>query len=149
VNDKLDTHDEKNEEKLPHYELTRVILSCCFEVMKELGPGFLERIYKNALLLTLKEVNLQVETEKPFEVVFKNKVIGRYNADLVVEKKVIVELKCCENLVREHQAQLFNYLRVSGLPIGLLVNFRRRRLEYQRLHQPEVKERDVEELLPF
>ena len=55
------------------------------------------------------------------------KVIGRYNADLVVEKKVIVELKCCESLVREHQAQVFNYLRVSGLPIGLLVNFRHRK----------------------
>jgi GxxExxY protein len=100
-------------------------------------------------LLTMKEVDLQVETEKPFEVVFKNKVIGRYHADLVVEKKVIVELKCCENLVREHQAQLFNYLRVSGIPIGLLVNFRRRKLEYQRLHQSEVKENEVEEPLPL
>ena len=73
--------------------------------------------------------------EKPFEVVFRNKVIGRYSADLVVEKTVIIELKCCESLVREHQAQLFNYLKVSGLPIGLLINFRHRKLEYQRLHQ--------------
>ena len=93
----------------------------------------MERLYKNALLLAMREKNLQVETEKPFEVVFRNKVIGRYNADLVVEKKVIVELKCCERLVREHQAQVFNYLRVSGLPIGLLVNFRHRKLEYQKI----------------
>ena len=133
MNDLPDTHDEKNEKDLPHYELTRIILRCCFEVMKELGPGFLERVYKNALLLTMREKGLQVETEKPFEVLFRNKVIGRYNADLVVEKKVIVELKCCECLVREHQAQLFNYLRVSRLPIGLLVNFRRRKLEYQKI----------------
>ena len=131
----LDTHDEKKERELPQSELTRTVLGCCFEVMKELGPGFLERIYKNALLITMKERWLQVETEKPFEVVFRNRVIGRYNADLVVEKTVIIELKCCESLVREHQAQLFNYLKVSGLPIGLLINFRRRKLEYQRLHQ--------------
>jgi|SRR5277367_3837928 len=131
----LDTHDEKREKELPQSELTRTVLGCCFEVMKELGPGFLERIYKNALLITMKERGLQVQTEKPFEVVFRNKVIGRYNADLVVEKTVIIELKCCESLVREHQAQLFNYLKVSGLPIGLLINFRRRKLEYQRLHQ--------------
>lgn len=146
MNDLLDGHDEKDEENLPHHELTRAILGCCFEVMNELGPGFLERLYKNALLLALREKNLQVETEKSFEVVFRNKVIGRYNADLVVEKKVIVELKCCESLVREHQAQVFNYLRVSCLPIGLLVNFRHRKLEYQRLHQ---QEEDVEQSLPF
>ena len=126
---------KKTKKELPQSELTRTILGCCFEVMKELGPGFLERIYKNALLITMKEKGLQVETEKPFEVVFRNKVIGRYSADLVIEKTIIIELKCCESLVREHQAQLFNYLKVSGLPIGLLINFRRRKLEYQRLHQ--------------
>ena len=148
----LDMHDEKREEELPQSKLTRSILGCCFDVMKELGPGFLERIYKNALLITMKEMGLQVETEKPFEVVFRNKVIGRYSADLIVEKTVIIELKCCESLIREHQAQLFNYLKVSGLPIGLLINFRRRKLEYQRLHQSagigsEIS--PVEEPLPF
>src|SRR5262245_38209406 len=128
MKDMHDTQDKKGG-NLAEHSLTRVILGCCFEVMKELGPGFLERVYKNALLLALIEKNLQVETEKPFEVVFRNKVIGRYNADLIIEEKVILELKCCENLVREHQAQLFNYLRVSRLPIGLLVNFRHRKLE--------------------
>jgi len=82
----------------------------------------------------------------------QNKVIGRYSADLVVEKTVIIELKCCESLIREHQAQLFNYLKVSGLPIGLLINFRRRKLEYQRLHQSmeiDSATNPVEEPLPF
>ncbi|MBM3184460.1 MAG: GxxExxY protein [Chlamydiae bacterium] len=118
--------------------------------MKELGPGFLERVYKNALLITMREKGLHVETEKPFEVVFRDRVIGRYNADLVVENKVIVELKCCESLVREHQAQLFNYLKVSRIPIGLLINFQRRKLEYQRLHQSiDTHDETVEEPLPF
>jgi GxxExxY protein len=148
MKDLLDTLDDKEERDLPYSELTRTILGCCFEVMKELGPGFFERVYKNALLLAMREKGLQVETERSFEVIFRKKVIGRYNADLVVDKKVI-ELKCCENLIREHQAQVFNYLRVSRLPIGLLVNFRRRKLEYQRLHQSETDEENAEKILPF
>jgi GxxExxY protein len=83
----------------------------------------------------MKQKGLQVEVEAPFDVLFREKLIGRYKADLVVEKRVIVELKCCESLVNEHQAQLFNYLKVSAIPIGLLINFRRRKLEFQRLHQ--------------
>jgi GxxExxY protein len=137
--------EEKN--KLPHFELTGSILNCSFEVMKELGPGFQERVYKNALLITLKQKGLQVETERPFEVSYRGIIIGRYSADLVVEKTVIVELKCCESLVREHQAQLFNYLKVSQLPIGLLINFRRRKLEYKRLHGRESYEDDTETIL--
>ena len=125
----------KEGEKLPHFALTGTILNCCFEVMRELGPGFLERVYKNALLIAMKQKELRVEVEAPFEVVFRDKVIGKYNADLVVEQTVIVELKCCESLVREHQAQLFNYLKVSKVPIGLPVNFRQRKLEWKRLQQ--------------
>jgi GxxExxY protein len=68
---------------LPHSELTGSILSCSFEVMKELGPGFQERIYKNALLITLKQKGLRVETEQPFEVAYRGIVVGRYSADLV------------------------------------------------------------------
>lgn len=126
----------EREEDLPHYALTGDILNCCFEVMKELGPGFMERVYKNALFIAMKQKGLQVETEKPFEVSFRGSIIGRYNADLVVEKTVIVELKCCEFLISEHQSQLFNYLTVSKLPIGLLINFQHRKLEYKRLHRP-------------
>jgi len=134
--------EERN--NLPHSELTGSILNCSFEVMKELGPGFQERVYKNALLITLKQKGLRVETEQPFEVAYRGIIIGRYSADLVVEKTVIVELKCCENLISEHQAQLFNYLKVSQLPIGLLINFRRRKLEYKRLHGRESYESEGE-----
>lgn len=119
--------------QLPHFDLTGSILNCCFEVMKELGPGFLENIYKNALLIAMKQKGLNVEVERSFEVVFRGNMIGRYRADLIVEQTVIVELKCCESLVKEHQAQLFNYLKVSQLSIGLLVNFRRGKLEWKRL----------------
>ena len=123
----------KEEKELPYSELTGKILGCCFEVMKELGPGFLERVYKNALLMAMRQEELKVEVERSYNVIFRGKIIGRYLADLVVNDTVIVELKCCENLIGEHQAQLFNYLKVSGLPVGLLVNFRHRKLDWKRL----------------
>ena len=127
----------KTKNDLPHSELTGLILGCCFEVMKELGPGFQERVYKNALLIAMRQIGLSVEVERAYEVVFRGKIIGRYYADLVVDQTVIVELKCCESLIREHQAQLFNYLKVAGLPIGLLVNFRNKKLEWKRLQRNE------------
>ena len=106
----------------------------------------MEQVYKNALLIAMKQKGLQVEVEQSFEVLFRGKVIGRYRADLIVEKTVILELKCCENLIREHQAQLFNYLKVSQLPVGLLVNFKRWKLEWKRL---QAQEEIVEKQVPF
>ena len=150
--DKINDHSDKTirtikeEKERPYSELTGVILGCCFDVMKELGPGFLEKVYKNALLIAMKQKGLQVQVEQPYEVIFRGKIIGRYNADLVVNQTVIVEAKCCDSLIAEHQAQLFNYLTVSGLPIGLLVNFRRRKLEWKRL-QSNDKRFDTEEIV--
>jgi len=149
--DKQDLQDDE-EKYLSYSALTRDILGCCFAVMNELGPGFLERVYKNALFLAMTQNGLQVEVEKLFEVKFRGKVVGRYNADLIVEKTVIVELKCCENLLREHQAQVINYLTVAQLPVGLLINFRHRKLEYKRLRNQErvdFNEALEEEKLPF
>ena len=105
--------------------------------MKELGPGFLEKVYKNALLIAMRQKGLHVQAEQSYNVIFREKVIGRYIADLVVNDTVIVELKCCETLISQHQAQLFNYLKVSKLSVGLLVNFYRRKLEWKRLQSNE------------
>ena len=140
------------EKDLPHFELTNRVLSSSFEVIKELGPGFAEKVYKNAMLIAMKQKGLEVEVERSYEVIFRNKVIGRYHADLVINQTVIVELKCCETLLKEHQAQLFNYLKVSGLPIGLLINFRRRKLEWKRLQSNETyfdEEKVLEDLEIF
>ena len=68
----------KEEKELPHSELTRSILGCCFEVINELGPGFLERVYKNALLIAMRQKGLQVEVERSYNVIFREKIIGRY-----------------------------------------------------------------------
>lgn len=125
----------KNTELL-HSELTSLILKCCFEVMNELGVGFLESVYKNSLVLALKQKSILLETEKPLEVYFRRHKVGLYKADLVAAGSVIIELKCCKSLLPEHQAQVINYLKAANIPVGLLVNFGRRTLEYKRLHHP-------------
>lgn len=134
---------------LPHGELTSLILRCCFDVMNELGTGFLEAVYKNALIITLQEKGLQVDSEKIFDVYFREQKIGVYKADLVVENVVIVELKCCRNLLPEHQAQIINYLKAANLPIGLLVNFQNRKVEYKRLYHPSLNLVDADDPVPY
>lgn len=122
--------------QLPHSQFSSTILGSCFEVMNELGVGFLESVYKNALFFALREKGLLVETEKSFEVYFKSQKVGLYKADIVVEGLVVVELKCCKSLLPEHQAQVINYLVASNLPVGLLVNFNNKQLDYKRLYNP-------------
>lgn len=120
-----------------YFELTETVLGCCFDVMNELGVGFLESIYKNALFIAMREKGFKVETEKKIEVRFRGQKVGLYIADLIVEENVIIELKCCESLLGEHQAQLINYLKASGILVGLLVNFGKRKVEHKRLHHPD------------
>ncbi len=135
-------------EELAHTELTGKIIGCCIEVIRELGSGFLENVYKNALYIAMAEKGLNVSTEKMFEINFRGHKIGRYKADLVVEELVIVELKCCGALLPEHQAQLINYLKAADIEVGLLVNFGNQKLEYKRLHHPDHFVHS-EERLPF
>lgn len=129
---------QRQYDHLPHALLTGKILKCCFEVMRELGCGFLESVYKNALVLALKHSGLTVQVEKSFEINFRQQKVGLYFADLVVDQKVIVELKCCKSLLPEHQAQTINYLSAAGLSVGLIVNFGHRNLEYKRVYRPSV-----------
>lgn len=120
---------------LLYEELTGRILECCFEVMKELGAGFLETVYENALLIALRQKGLTVKNQVPLAVKFRGETVGQYFADLLVEDKVIVELKAVTALAPEHHAQLINYLKATGLEVGLLVNFGRPKLEYRRFHK--------------
>lgn len=122
--------------KLPHFEITSLILDCCFAVMNELGSGFLESIYKNALYIALRQKEFSIDVEKSFEVYFRGKKVGLYRADLVVQGVVIVELKCCKSLLLEHQAQVINYLKATNISVSLLVNFGNKNVEYKRLHHP-------------
>src|SRR5438874_12565753 len=126
----------ENKAEPPHSDISEIVIGCCFEVIKELGAGFLENVYKNALFIAMRQKGLNVTAEQPFEVMFRNCKIGKYVADLIAENVIVVELKCCAALLPEHKAQVINYLKVSGVPVGLLVNFGQQKLEYKRLHHP-------------
>lgn len=136
---KQDTQDNQQDEQdsLLYSNLTQVILKCCFDVINVLGTGFLESVYKNSLQIALLESGLKADPERAFEVVFRSKKVGIFIPDLIVEDSVIVELKACEHLLREHQAQLINYLAVTDVQVGLLINFGKKRLEYKRVHHPD------------
>jgi GxxExxY protein len=106
-----------------HEELTDKILHAFFIVFNSLGFGFLEKVYENALVLELLKLGLVVEQQKNIRVYYDGVEVGDYYADLVIDNKVIVELKSVEKLREEHEAQLLNYLRSTTLEVGVLINF--------------------------
>jgi len=114
-------------------EVTYAIRGAVFEVNTVLGPGFLEKVYENALLVELRRRGLKAESQVPIKVSYKRKVVGEYVADLLVEDKVIVELKTVEALDKIHEAQLLNYLKATRIRVGMLVNFRHPRAEIKRM----------------
>jgi GxxExxY protein len=116
----------------PEQELTGKILKGAFAVHNSLGCGFLERVYSNALLSELRSAGLACEREVPFKVKYKDIVVGDCCADLIVENRVLVELKACATLESMHEAQILNYLRASGIQVGLLMNFGKPKLQYRR-----------------
>ncbi len=120
---------------LLHEELTGKILEACFEVSNELGAGFVESVYQNALLITLRQKGLQAEGQVPLSVTFRGQTIGQFVVDIVVEGRVLVELKAARQLAPDHVAQTLNYLHAAGIDVGLLVNFGNPKLEYRRLHR--------------
>ncbi len=113
--------------------LTERVLGAVFEVSNTLGAGFLERVYRRALVAELRLRGIRAETEVSFTVSYKGLAVGEYFADIIVEDVLVVELKCAEHLCNEHLAQCLNYLRASGLAVCLLVNFQRPKVEWRRI----------------
>lgn len=109
--------------RLLHGEISHEVLGAFFRVHTALGHGFLEAVYRRALAEELKRRALHVATEVPFAIQFAGATVGEYRADLVVEQRIVVECKVAEFLTAIHEAQLINYLRASGLELGLLLNF--------------------------
>ena len=113
-------------------QLTEKIIKACYEVHTELSIGFVEKVYENALVIALRELGLRASPQHPIQVHFRNQVIGEYFADILVEEKIVLELKAVKTLRPEHQAQLINYLNASHLNVGLLINFAKKGLEIKR-----------------
>ena len=112
-----------DEHGLKHSRITEKIIGVFVEVYNELGPGFLESVYVGALSIALCEARLSVERELQVDVNFRGNFVGRFRADLVVNRAVLIETKACPRLHPLHEAQVLNYLRATALEVGLLLNF--------------------------
>ena len=108
---------------LKYKEISDLILKSFYEVYNELGRGFLESVYENALLIVLNSYGLQTESQKEIKVYFRNQNIGFFKADIIVENKIILELKAVRKIDPAHQAQLLNYLKATDLDVGYVLNF--------------------------
>lgn len=114
-------------------ELSYKIIELAFEVHNELGCGFLEKVYENAMMLLLEREKIPAKQQAPADVYFQGKIIGRYFADILVDNKMILELKTVDVITNVHTAQILNYLRATGIKLGLILNFNKPRLEHKRL----------------
>jgi GxxExxY protein len=122
-----------NSANIIYRDLSYQIMGAIFEVHKELGPGFLESVYHKALIEEFSGREMKVETQKTIDLVYKDKKIGTHRLDLVVDDKVVVELKTVERFSIHHKAQLTSYLKASSYKLGILVNFSKSKVEYQRV----------------
>jgi len=120
-------------EDIIYKDLSYKIIELALEVHNELGCGFLEKVYENALMLLLDREKIAARQQAPAEVYFQDKVIGQYFADILVDNKLILELKTVDIIANIHIAQVLNYLRATGLKLGLILNFGKPRFEYKRL----------------
>lgn len=126
-----------------HEKLTEKILEAAFEVSRELGAGFLESVYEKSLLIALRNKGLKAESQVPLEVRFRGIVVGEFYADILVENKVIVELKTVTALSKENFAQVINYLKATKIEVALLINFGNSRLEYRRFNNKFLENRRI------
>jgi GxxExxY protein len=109
--------------ELKHKELSEKIIAAAYNVHKELGHGFNEKVYKNALAIELGESAVKCITEFPLKVKYHNIVVGDYYADIIADDKIVIEIKAVSKLEPVHEVQLVNYLKATGIEVGLLINF--------------------------
>ena len=117
----------------PHKEVTEAIIGAGFEVYNELGYGFLHRVYQRALQVELLRRGFKAELERRITVRYKDAIVGEYDADLIVDDSVLVEIKIAPQYDKRDEAQLLNMLKATGIKVGVLANFGRYKVEYNRL----------------
>jgi GxxExxY protein len=119
-------------EKLLHEELTYKIIGQGMQVHRTLGHGFLEKVYENSLMVLFRKSGIFAEQQVPIKVVFEGVIVGDYFADILVDRKVILELKTCDRITDIHKAQALNYLKATGIDLALILNFGARSFEHHR-----------------
>ena len=110
-------------DNLKHKEITDKIIGSAYNVHNTLGQGFPEKVYKNAIAVELEQAGLECNIEAPLNVFYQGRKVGEYFADIIVEQKIIVELKAINRIEKVHEVQLVNYLKATGLNVGLIINF--------------------------
>ena len=125
---------------MEHEELTHQIIGCAYKVYNKLGFGFIESVYRKAMVIELTKAGLKVEEEKPLNVHYDDEVVGEFSADLFVEDTVVVELKSVQHTIKDHEVQLVNYLKGLKRDIGLLINFGPSGVEVKRKYKKPVQE---------
>lgn len=108
---------------MKYHNITEKIIGASYNVHNTLGHGFLEKVYQNSLAIELRSLDFKVDIEKPIKVLYNGEIVGNYFADVVVDDKVIVEIKAVKDLSDIHEVQLVNYLKATGIEVGLLINF--------------------------
>lgn len=123
-----------NEYQIYEKELSDKILGCAFRVYNHFGCGYLEKVYENSLVKELQENNLHCKQQYPISVKYKDEIVGEYLADILVEGKIILELKVCDHISDINIAQMINYLKATGIKLGYLFNFGNKKdLDYKRI----------------
>lgn len=127
--------------KIPflYAELTHKIIGICYEVANDLGSGFLESVYQNALGIAFRQANMKALSQVRMSVAFRGENVGDFIVDFLIEDKIVLEIKAVAMLAPEHSAQVINYLRASNLDVGLLVNFGRPHIEIRHLFHPRLR----------
>lgn len=116
-------------------QLISEVIECAKRIRRQLGPGFLEKVYKNAMVVELRKLKLNFETEKLIQVLYDGIVVGEYRTDIIVEEKLILELKATQDLSIANEVQLVNYLTSTGIDDGLLINFGSDKLQFKRKYR--------------
>ena len=121
--------------ELQNYDLAGKVIGCAMSVHRELGSGYLEKVYENAMMVALKEVGLSAVQQVPIKARYHGVVVGDFIADLIVENALVVELKAVASLVPVHEVQLVSYLKATNMQDGLLLNFGSQSLQYKRKYR--------------
>jgi len=124
---------DTNENEILYKELSYKIVGLAMRVHSKLGYGFLEKVYENALMVLFRREGIEAKQQAPITVYFEEEVVGNYYADILVEDKVILEIKSVENIIDAHIAQTLNYLKATGLRLAIILNFSKEKLKYKRI----------------
>ncbi|MGH7908621.1 MAG: GxxExxY protein [Thermodesulfobacteriota bacterium] len=121
------------EKEILYKDISYKIIGLAMDVHSKLGHGFLEKVYENAMMLLFRREGIQAKQQAPIKVYFEGEVLGEYFADILVEDKIILEIKALDKIIEAHIVQTLNYLKATGIRLGIILNFGKKRFEYERL----------------